>query len=110
MAKAQPPVIKPFNPLDKVNLGESVAEAMLHQQVGALPPSPFIGAGIYAIYYLGSFSLYAEQFLVNTRLILAAIKPQICVLCLSPLFFCAQRLDYFREWHIVTTLIVLTWQ
>ena len=60
MAKAQPPVIKPFNPLDKVNLGESVAEAMLHQQVGALPPSPFIGAGIYAIYYLGSFSLYAE--------------------------------------------------
>ena len=60
MAKAQPPVIKPFNPLGKVNLGESVAEAMLHQQVGALPPSPFIGAGIYAIYYLGSFSLYAE--------------------------------------------------
>ena len=60
MAKAQPPVIKPFNPLDKVNLGESVAEAMLHQQVGALPPSPFIGAGIYAICYLGSFSLYAE--------------------------------------------------
>ena len=60
MAKAQPPIIKPFNPLDKVNLGESVAEAMLHQQVGALPPSPFIGAGIYAIYYLGSFSLYAE--------------------------------------------------
>ena len=60
MAKAQPPIIKPFNPLDKVNLGESVAEAMLHQEVGALPPSPFIGAGIYAIYYLGSFSLYAE--------------------------------------------------
>ena len=60
MAKAQPPIVKPFNPLDKVSLGESVAEAMLHQQVGALPPSPFIGAGIYAIYYLGSFSLYAE--------------------------------------------------
>ena len=29
MAKAQPPIIKPFNPLDKVSLGESVAEAML---------------------------------------------------------------------------------
>jgi hypothetical protein len=54
------PRIEPFNPLDKTNLGESVAEAMLHQPVGPLPPEPFIGAGIYALYYVGDFSLYAE--------------------------------------------------
>lgn len=60
MAKIELPRIKPFNPLDKTNLGESVAEAMLHQSVGPLPPSPFIGAGIYAIYYIGVFPLYAE--------------------------------------------------
>jgi hypothetical protein len=60
MVRDEPKRIAPFNPLDKSNLGESVAEAMLHQSVTALPPEPFIGAGIYAIYYLGSFSLYAE--------------------------------------------------
>lgn len=60
MPKPKPPRIQPFNPLDKENLGESVAEAMLHQPVGQLPPDPFIGAGIYAIYYVGDFSLYAD--------------------------------------------------
>ena len=60
MAKKELPKIKPFNPLDKKNLGESVAEAMLYQSVGPLPPTPFIGAGIYAIYYVGNFPLYAE--------------------------------------------------
>lgn len=57
----QPKRIAPFNPLDKKNLGESVAEAMLQQAVNPLPPDePFIGAGIYALYYEGDFSLYAE--------------------------------------------------
>ena len=55
----------PFNPLDKRNLGESVAGALLKRAVGPLPPaSRFIGAGIYAIYYTGSFKAYrrvAEQ-------------------------------------------------
>ena len=60
MPAENPPLIPPFNPLDKSNLGESVAEAMLHQPVGALPPEPFIGAGIYAIYYIGDFPLYEE--------------------------------------------------
>ena len=32
---------------------------MLNQPVGLLPPKPFIGAGIYAIYYVGDFPLYA---------------------------------------------------
>ena len=55
----------PFNPLDKRNLGESVAGALLKQPVGPLPPAKkFLGAGIYAIYYTGGFRAYrriAEQ-------------------------------------------------
>jgi hypothetical protein len=51
--------IGPFNPLDKSNLGTSVADALLAQQTSALPPErPFEGAGIYAIYYGGSYPLY----------------------------------------------------
>ena len=53
------PRFEPFNPLDKRNLGESVAEALLLTKPVALPPKPFIGAGVYAIYYLGSFPAYA---------------------------------------------------
>jgi hypothetical protein len=60
LKKTHPKVIPPFNPLDKINLGKSVAEAMLQQPVGALPPEAFIGAGIYAIYYTGEFPLYRE--------------------------------------------------
>jgi len=60
MPQDEPKRIPPFNPLDKQNLGESVAEAMLQQPITNLPPEPFIGAGIYAIYYDGDFPLYAE--------------------------------------------------
>ena len=50
----------PYNPLDKKNLGISVADAMLAKSVSPLPPeSRFIGAGIYAIYYVGDFRPYA---------------------------------------------------
>ena len=52
------PVLSPFNPLDKRNLAESVTDAMLARPVKMLPPEPFIGAGIYAIYYTGHFHLY----------------------------------------------------
>ncbi|MCC6341816.1 MAG: Eco29kI family restriction endonuclease, partial [Bryobacterales bacterium] len=49
----------PFNPLDKRNLGTSVAEALLAQQRSPLPPGErFIAAGVYAIYYQGSFEPY----------------------------------------------------
>lgn len=51
-------VIKPFNPLDKRNLGESVADALLGTAPSPLPPEPFFGAGVYALYYTGSFSAY----------------------------------------------------
>lgn len=54
------PRIPPFNPLDKRNLGESVADALLATDVHSLPPAPFQGAGIYAIYYTGPFPVYGE--------------------------------------------------
>lgn len=48
----------PFNPLDKKNLGVSVADALLACHVSNLPPDSFLGAGIYAIYYAGGFQAY----------------------------------------------------
>jgi len=48
-----------FNPLDKQNLAESLAEAMLKRPVFQLPPEEeFDGAGVYAIYYAGGFAPY----------------------------------------------------
>lgn len=52
------PVIEPYNPLDKRNLGASVAATMLAAPIHSLPPEPFIGAGVYAIYYRGDFAPY----------------------------------------------------
>ena len=60
MPKEIIPIIKPFNPLDKLNLGESVANALLKTKVQPLPPEPFIGAGVYSLYYTGSFSAYSQ--------------------------------------------------
>lgn len=57
--------IKSFNPLDKRNLGESVADALLQTNVKLMPPEPFIGAGVYALYYTGSFSAYGQLSEVN---------------------------------------------
>ena len=59
------PVLTPYNPLDKRHLGEQVAEALLAQDVQPLPPSRFIGAGVYALYYIGDFSAYAALADVN---------------------------------------------
>ena len=50
----------PYNPLDKGNLGASVAEALLGRRVHPLGElRRFEGAGIYAIYYTGSFAAYS---------------------------------------------------
>ncbi|MCC6695346.1 MAG: Eco29kI family restriction endonuclease [Candidatus Hydrogenedentes bacterium] len=50
----------PYNPLDKLNLGRSVAEALLTQSVSPLAQvGDLIGAGVYAIYYVGGFEAYA---------------------------------------------------
>lgn len=50
--------IPPFNPLDKRNLGESVADAALNSDIYLLPPEPFIGAGVYMLYYIGNHPIY----------------------------------------------------
>ena len=51
----------PYNPLDKKNLGASVAEAMLGRKPRSLGGlSAFKGAGVYAIYYRGNFAPYRQ--------------------------------------------------
>ncbi len=53
--------VKPYNPLDKTNLGASVAEALLGRRPAPLGElRSFDGAGIYAIYYTGDFAAYAS--------------------------------------------------
>jgi Eco29kI restriction endonuclease len=48
-----------YNPLNKMNLGKSVVEALLVSPASPLSAvAPFEGAGIYAIYYHGSFEPY----------------------------------------------------
>jgi hypothetical protein len=50
-----------FNPLDKRNLGLSIAGAISKKDVFPLKELPFFnGAGIYAIYYKGDFPLYKK--------------------------------------------------
>ena len=51
-------IIKPFNPLEKSNLGESVADAVMNSPIQRLPPEPFIGAGVYMLYYTGDLPIY----------------------------------------------------
>ncbi|MBV9508423.1 MAG: Eco29kI family restriction endonuclease [Acidobacteriia bacterium] len=50
----------PYNPLDKLNLCRSVAEALLLRDTAALAQvGDIVGAGVYAIYYAGDFEPYA---------------------------------------------------
>lgn len=50
---------QPYNPLDKRNLGKSIADALLEKPIVPLSTiKQFNGAGIYAIYYMGKFSPY----------------------------------------------------
>lgn len=59
---------EPYNPLDKVNLGKSVAEALLDRKTDSLGEiAPFSGAGIYAIYYSGNFPPYSLMAKRNAR-------------------------------------------
>lgn len=56
----------PYNPLEKFNLGISVAEAMLVQEALPLNELPtFSGAGIYALYYQGDFAAYSKLAHIN---------------------------------------------
>jgi hypothetical protein len=59
---------KPYNPLAKEHLGESVAKALLEGLIQPLPPATaFTGAGIYAIYYRGKNALYGPIAAANQR-------------------------------------------
>jgi hypothetical protein len=60
--------IVPFNPLDKKNLGASVADALLRSEVHPLGELPTIdGAGVYAIYYRGEFPAYQRLAQANSE-------------------------------------------
>lgn len=49
----------PYNPLDKLNLGNSIAQALLETPVKSLSDTAHLrGAGVYAIYYTGDFPAY----------------------------------------------------
>lgn len=61
------PIIEPYNPLDKKNLGVSAATALLSSAVHNLPPEKFIGAGVYAIYYRGDFEPYKKISQMNAN-------------------------------------------
>ena len=51
---------EPFNPLARVNLGRSVETALLLQTpLRLIDLNPFVGAGVYALYYTGGFPAYA---------------------------------------------------
>ena len=53
--------MKPYNPLEKENLGRSVADSLMMQAPVPLSSiGRFIGAGVYAIYYTGDFEPYAK--------------------------------------------------
>lgn len=58
--------LNPYNPLDKTNLGNSVAEALLEANVLKLSETQnLLGAGVYAIYYIGDFPSYISIFESN---------------------------------------------
>ncbi len=57
-----------YNPLEKLNLGRNVVEAMLATPVRSLDDTDgLLGAGIYALYYVGSLALYRPIAEANTR-------------------------------------------
>jgi hypothetical protein len=52
--------MKSYNPLEKRNLAESVVKELLEVPISPLEAlSPFEGAGVYVIYYVGDFKAYA---------------------------------------------------
>ena len=53
------PAPQPYSPLDRKNLGLSVADSLLQESLQRLNDlRPFKGAGVYALYYSGKFSAY----------------------------------------------------
>ena len=57
---------KPYNPLEKRRLAESIVRELLARPSEPLPPpEPFVGAGIYLIYYAGEHILYKPLAALN---------------------------------------------
>ena len=55
-------VIPPFNPLDYANLTKNVVDELMRQGPFALPlRQRFVGAGVYALFYIGNDPEYASQ-------------------------------------------------
>lgn len=51
--------IPPFDPLSLRNVQEVLRERLERVEPGQFPPSDFLGAGVYALYYVGDLDLYA---------------------------------------------------
>jgi hypothetical protein len=65
--KGGPPA-RPYNPLEKRRLAESIVRELLGLEAHPLPPGTrFPGAGIYTIYYRGDFELYRPLSGLNAR-------------------------------------------
>lgn len=65
---SKPEQPKPYNPLEKRKLAESIVRELLSQSPEDLPPQDrFKGAGVYAIYYRGDFPLYAPLTRANRK-------------------------------------------
>jgi hypothetical protein len=50
--------MEPYDPLKYENIGLHLAEKLVSQPLHPLPPPPFDGLGVYAIYYCGSLAPY----------------------------------------------------
>ncbi|MGC4964263.1 Eco29kI family restriction endonuclease [Gordonia sp. DT101] len=65
---------KPFNPLDMENLAKSVVNQIEEKDPVPLDDvSTFVGAGVYALYYVGDFLAYAELSAANTESLIQPI-------------------------------------
>lgn len=61
-----PKAPKPYNPLEKRRLAESIVRELLDRPAEPLsPPDLFVGAGIYLIYYTGEHLLYKPLAALN---------------------------------------------
>lgn len=66
--------IVPFNPLDKANLAGSIEVALTHTETQPLNClEQFQGAGIYSLYYVGSFGAYSPLAKCNQLELVAPI-------------------------------------
>lgn len=69
MTRSTTPVYPPYNPLDKRNIGNSIAAKMIASEAYSLPPKPFVAAGVYALYYQGDHSCYRKLVQLNQGLL-----------------------------------------